>query len=350
MEHSFGRGRPFAVGVEEELLLVDAETRALAHVAADVLAAMDVPPGAADHEAFAAEIELRSPPSVSAGAATAALGDVRAAAREAGAVLMGAGLHPSAARGDVRLVAKDRYRKVGEQMRGLFRRTPECALHVHVAMPDPEAAIHAFNGLRRALPLLQGLAANSPFWFGEDSGFASARAPMVRAYPGCGIPPAFRDFAHYEELLAATAAAGGPEDYTLLWWDLRPHPRLGTVEVREMDAQSRLGDVEALAALVQALAREAVEGSPAPAEPSDALAWAAFRAARDGLDAEILHDGELLPLREAVRRTVARLDGEGLDGVERIAREGGGAARQREAYADGGMPAVLDRLVEETEV
>jgi carboxylate-amine ligase len=348
MRHAFGDTRPFTVGVEEELLLVDGATHRLAHVAEEVLAAIELPRDAADYEAFAAQIELRSPPCDGPETAVRRLREGRAAARRAGATLMGTGLHPGAARGDVRLMAKKRYRKVAEGMRGLFRRTPESALHVHVGMPDPEAAIRAFNGLRRHLPLLQGLAANSPFWFAEDSGLASARAAMVRAYPGRGIPPPFRDFAHYEELLAATAAAGGPEDYTLLWWDVRPHPRLGTVEVRELDAQSRLGDVQALAALIQALAREAAERPYSRDGPSDALAWAAFRAVRDGLDAQVPHEGELLPLREAARRTVRRLGADDLDGVERILREGGGADRQRAAHAEGGVGAVLERLVEET--
>jgi carboxylate-amine ligase len=218
-------------------------------------------------------------------------------------------------------------------------------------MPDPESAIRAFNALRLELPLLLGLAANSPWWFGRDSGMASARSAIVRAYPGRGVPPAFRSFDHYEQTLADTAAGGGPADYTLLWWDLRPHPRLGTVEVREMDAQSRLSDVEGLAALVQGLARRAVEAPAAEPVPSDALAWSAFRAARDGLDAEILHDGRLVPLREAGARVAAALRpecGEALEGLERLLAEGGGAERRRAAHRRAGTEAMLAELVEET--
>src|SRR5213079_1309159 len=112
--------------------------------------------------------------------------------------------------------------------------------------------------------------------------------------------PAFRDLDEYEEALAASAAGGGPSDYSLLWWDVRPHPRLGTVEVRELDAQSRVDDAAALAALVQGLARAAAElPAQRPPLPSAAISWSAFRAARDGLEATILHDGELLPLPEA---------------------------------------------------
>jgi len=241
-------------------------------------------------------------------------------------------------------------------MRGLIRRTPECALHVHVGLPDIETAITVFNGLRGWLPLLQGLAANSPWWFGIDSGLASARAALVRAYPGRGIPRALRDAADWEELVDTMTAAGELPDYTFLWWDLRLHPRHGTVEVRELDAQSSLDHVAALAALVRSLAYEAAQRPPRPGEPSETLAWSSFRAMRDGVDASIVDDGALRPLREVASSTVARLgpiarelgDEEALDGVSELLASGGGAGRQRRAFAGGGLRRVLELLVEET--
>jgi glutamate---cysteine ligase / carboxylate-amine ligase len=356
VEHRFGSGQPFTVGIEEELLLVDSRTHALAPVAAAVLAAMDLPATAAAHEAYAAEVELRSPPSLDAAAGAAALAALRATAGAAGATLMGTGIHPAAELGDAELVDADRYRLVEGEMRGLIRRTPECALHVHVGMPDAETAIKVFNGLRMHVPLLAGLAANSPFWFGRDSGLASARAALVRAYPGRGIPPAWRDFDDYATGVAAMCAAGGLADYTLLWWDVRPHPRLGTVELRELDAQSSLTDVMAISALVQALARDLAE-SPAVDLPStEAIAWSSFRAARDGVDARILHGGRLVPLPEVARDVVARVaphareagSEAALESVERILRGGGGAARQRAAFARDGMAGLLGQLVEWT--
>src|SRR3954452_4746949 len=226
MEHAFGRSGGFTLGIEEELLLVDAITHELAPVAEQVLPAMDVPSGVASHEAYPAELELRSPISRGVDEAVAALARARTAARAAGATLMGAGVHPDGAMGDSCLVDADRYRKVDESMRGLIRRTPECALHVHVGMPDPETAIHAYNGLPGCLSLLVPLSANSPFWFRVDSGMASARASLVRAYPGRGVPRAFHDVAEYEEVVAASVAVAGANDYTYLWWDVRPHPRL----------------------------------------------------------------------------------------------------------------------------
>jgi carboxylate-amine ligase len=356
LEHSFGSGAPFSVGIEEELLLVDPESLALAPVAERILRDLDAPAEGAAHEAYAAEIELRSPPCASAAEAADVLATRRAAARAAGATLLGVGLHPAGELFDARLVEADRYRRAEAAMRGLIRRTPECALHVHVGMPDPEAAIRAFNALRAELPLLAGLAANSPWWFARDSGFASARWALVRAYPGRGVPRPLRDLDEYAEVVAAAVAAGGLDDYTWLWWDVRLHPRLGTIEVREMDAQASLDDAAALAALVHALARAAAEEEP-PALPTEALAWSQFRAARDGLDASLIGaDGRLAPLREAARATVARvlpyareLGSEApLEGVERILEQGGGATRQRAAHERGGMRELLVWLVTET--
>src|SRR4029450_12145422 len=114
-------------------------------------------------------------------------------------------------------------------MRGLIRRTPESALHVHVGMPDPETAIRTYNGLRTHLPLLQGLSACPPWWFGADSGLASARFALVRSYPHRGVPPAFEDFEHYVRAVEAIASAGQHPDYTCVWWDVRPHPFSGPV-------------------------------------------------------------------------------------------------------------------------
>ena len=357
-EPAFGRSGGFTVGLEEELLLVDPHDRRLVPVAERVLPAMDVPTGAAAHEAYAAEIELRSPVCRRVEEAVEALAVRRDAARDAGATLMGAGVHPTARLGDAALVAGERYRRVDEEMRGLIRRTPECALHVHVGMPDAETAIRAANGLRVHLPLLQALSANSPWWFGADSGLASARFSLVRAYPGRGVPPAFRDFEDYAARVEEAMAAGGLDDYTFLWWDVRPHPRLGTVEVREMDAQAPLEDVAALAALVHALARYEAERAPGPVPPvsEEAIAWSSFRAARDRTSATILHGGALVPLELAARETVARVRAEArevgadraLEGIERILRRGGGADRQRTAHARGGLDAMLALLVDDT--
>jgi glutamate---cysteine ligase / carboxylate-amine ligase len=353
VDYAFGKGRPFTLGLEEELLLVSRPELGLVNDAERVLAEIDRSgPWEADHEAFASEVELRSLPELTPGDAAAGLGAARSAARATGATLMGVGLHPAARRGDVQLVQKERYARVEDNVRGLIRRTPECALHVHVGMPDAETAVRVFNGMREWLPLLEALAANSPWWYGQDSGLASARAAVVRAYPSRGVPRELRDIEDYEAAMAASALGGGPTDYTLIWWDVRLHPRLGTVEVRELDGQSRLEDVAALGALVQALALMEAESARDYA-PTEAIAWSAFRAARDGLDAEVLAGGRLTPVREAAQLALSAArphspQPDALYGLERILREGGGADRRRAAHSRGGMQAMLEELVAET--
>jgi carboxylate-amine ligase len=346
----FGEGRAFSVGLEEELLLVDPETFGLAHVAGEVLARAELPRKRLDHEAFLSEVEGRSEPAESVAGAIAQLAESRAAAGRAGATLMAAGLHPAAELFDVELVKSERYERVESQMRGLIKRTPECALHIHVGVPDTHAAVAAMNGVREHLPLLHGLGANSPFWFGADSGMASSRAAVIRAYPGRGIPPFLRSWDEYLAALDAIRAGGGPIDHTMVWWDARPQPRLGTIELREVDVQTDLESAAAIAALARAIVRTAVEEPPARALPEQALHWSSFRAARDGLDAEIYHEGRPLALREVAEQVLGRLDGADpeLEGVRKIVREGNGATRQRAAYESGGMPGLLRYLTEKT--
>jgi len=338
------------VGLEEELLLVDGETLQLANVAEQVLEDMTLPFERAGHEAFAAEIEVRSAPCRTAAEAAADIGEGRAAIRAAGGVPLAVGLHPDAAFGAVELVDTDRYRRVEGEMRGLIKRTPECALHAHVAMPSPEDAVNGLMGLREALPLIGALGAASPFWFGMDSGLASARSAVIRAYPGRGVPPPLRSWDEYLETLDGIRLGGGPSDHTMVWWDARLQPRLGTVELRELDVQTGLEQTAGMAALVHALARRAVEGPIAELAPAQALHWSSFRAVRDGLDAELLFRGELRPAREAARELLDELRGEddALIGVERILSEGGAPKRQRAIHAQGGMSALLRALVDET--
>jgi glutamate---cysteine ligase / carboxylate-amine ligase len=354
----FGGGPAFALGVEDELLLVDPGTHALSHTAVEVLERIVVPEaeGTAKPDTYAAEIELTTPISRTAREAAGAISSLRARVRDAGGTVIGAGIHPDGDFGDVRHFPAERYELLRRMMRGLLSRTPTGALHVHVGMPDAETAIRACNGLREHLPVLGALAANSPFWHGRDSGLASARTPLFRAYRGAEIPRAFSSYDHYAETIAATVAAGDLPDYTFLYWDVRPHPKLGTVEVRAMDAQSALWSIAGLAGLVRALARhEAEAGQARSYAPREALVEASFAAARDGLGARLPLGRALRPAREVVRaaldlaRPHARElgDEEALEEVERILTDGNGADRQRAAHARGGMAAALDLLVTE---
>jgi glutamate---cysteine ligase / carboxylate-amine ligase len=356
-------GRDFALGVEEELLTVDPTTLALTHTGVDVLSRFAVPAdaGSAHPDTYAALVELSSPACANAEEGVRRIAALRALARDADATLLGAGIHPAGAFGDVVHVDEPRYDEIHAQLRGLLRRTPTCALHVHIGMPDAATAIRVFNGLREWLPLLQALAGNSPFWHGVDSGLATARAQLFRGYPRGDIPRVFASFEDFEESVAAVVAAGDAPDYTFLWWDIRPHPNLGTVEVRAMDAQSSLATIAGLTGLIHGLARAAAEdpvgaGGTGSWSPREALMESSFRAARDGLRATLLYDGALTPVPEIARAAMARarpfareLGSDGaLEQLERVLADGAGADRQRAAFARGGMRAVLEHLAEET--
>jgi carboxylate-amine ligase len=352
MEHAFGTAA-YALGVEEELLLVAPDPpHALEQRAAELverMACAHVKP-----DVYEAIVECASSICVDAAEAGAELEHLRDGLRTAGATLAGAGLHPTAAFGDVEHVRDPRYEQIHASMRGLLERTPTCALHVHVGMPDPETAIAVCNRLRAHLPLLQALAANSPYWHGRAAGFATARAQLFRGFPRAVIPRAFAGWEDYVTAVSTWVAAGALPDYTYLWWDIRPHPRLGTVEVRAMDAQSRLGTVAGLAALVHALAAACADGH-GYVESAEALTESSFRAGRDGLGATIWWCGGLYPVPEvahdvlALARPYARdLGGaDALEEIERVLRDGNGADRMRCAHATGGMPAVLARLIAE---
>ncbi len=353
----FGSGPAFGVGVEDELLIVDEATLALAPGAVELLHRLDVPDdeGRAKPDTYAAMIELTTPVCEGGAAAAAALSAMRARVRAAGATVLGAGIHPDGRLFDAEHFPAERYQVVLELVRGLLRRTPTAAIHVHVGMPDAATAMRSFNGLRGHLPALGALAANSPMWHGRDSGLASARSVLFRGYRSAEIPRAFEHYDDYAEATAAAVTAGGLPDYTFLWWDVRPHPRLGTVEVRAMDGQSALASIAGLSALVQALARREADRD-GPWAPREELVEASFAAHRDGLDARLPLDGGLRPAREviaatlAVARPYARELGteDALDEVERIVAEGNGADRQRAARARGGMPAVLELLARES--
>jgi carboxylate-amine ligase len=356
MDHAFGTSSPFSVGVEEELLLVEPPTYALAHTSETVLAAMALDERSARHDIYAAQIELSSPPSTTVGEAVKSLAALRRALAQAGGTGIGAGLHPQSPFGEVEIVQAKRYTEMAARLGGIVRRTPDCALHVHIGMPDAETAIRVCNGLRRHLPLFEALGANSPFWHGVDSGFASARRVLRRSFPRVGIPPPFRDFDDYERAVAALVGAGELPDYTLVWWEVRPHPRFGTVELRATDSQSSLGAVAGIAALAQALARQIAENPPAEAASPHELEESSFRAGRYGLGAMLREGGSNRPARDVAREALslarphARALGasDELEEVERILREGGGADRQRMSYRSGGMRALLESLAAET--
>jgi carboxylate-amine ligase len=361
LPHYFGVQPDFHLGIEEELLIVnpvqyglEADAEALIAAASRTLA-VEPAVGRLSSEIFAAELELITPISRSVPEAGRSLYRLLHCAHAAGATLMGSGLHPAASFGDAPLCRSPRYAMVSEALQGLLR-TPPASLHVHVGMPDPETAIRVSNGLRRHLPLLHSLAANSPFWYGRDSGLASARAAVLRSYPRCGVPRFFRDWDEFSLVTRELAQAAGVDDYTYFWWEVRPHPRLGTVEVRAPDTQPCLERTLALAALIHSLARMEAEAYPHASGSRDALEEGCYQATRYGLSARLPDDeGAMRPAREMVADVLRRVApfarelacGAEIEGIRRIVREGNGADLQRAVFARRGMTGLLTWLVEQ---
>ena len=259
-------GEPWTVGVEEEVMLLDPRDWALASRVDEVLAAMPAELAErAAQETHGSVLELASRPHATVAAAVAELADLRAGLSAALAPLelraAACGTHPFALWDEVEVSPGARYRAIYDSMRELARREPTFALHVHVAVPDAESAICALRGMRVHVPLLLALSANSPFWQGRDTGLASARVPVFGTFPRVGIPRRFGSYGEYVEAVDVMLRCEAFPEPTFLWWDVRLQPKLGTIELRIMDAQTRIADNAALVALVQSAVRlEATEG------------------------------------------------------------------------------------------
>ncbi len=355
-EHRFGSGEPFSVGVEEELFLVDPITGRQVNGSAAVLERLGEVSGTVEPELHACQIELITGVHRTVRDAVGELAEMRSAVIGTGAGLLGSGTHPSADEGDSVITDRERYERI-RFLLGDAVVTPVGGLHIHVGMPDSESAIRAFNGLRRDLPLLQALAANSPFRHGRDTGLASSRELSLRGWPRSGAPRALRDFADFSELSRVLSSAADVPDYTWFWWKLRPHPRLGTVEIRALDAQASLADTAALVALVHCLARDAADGlvgvDPAP----EVLDEGMFRAARFGVGGELPDaSGGLHAVSELVGNALGRLSDRAyelgcvdeLAALPGLVNRGGGAGAQRDAYEIAGIDAVLRALLQQT--
>jgi carboxylate-amine ligase len=350
--HRFGASPPLSLGVEEELLLID-ERGELIAAAEAVLDGIAKPfAGRVSSEIFAEQIELKTGVCHDADEVHAQLGEARRAINEAGYDLLASGLHPSANPGEAKLVSKPRYEVVRRDFGDLLR-TPPCGLHVHVGAPDPETAVRLANSFRLYLPLLQALSANSPFREGADSGNASSRSSVVRSYPRFQLPRQFRDYEEFRQVADQLIAAAGVDDYTYIWWDVRPHPQLGTVEVRAVDVQTSVAGSTAIAALIQAIAAKELDRPSAPGIYREALEESYFQAASHGLEASILFDqDEPAPVHEVGRsvldsvRPYARELGSdaALEEIERILREGNGADDQRRVHGESGLAGLIEYL------
>jgi carboxylate-amine ligase len=354
-ESRFGIEPPFSLGVEEELLLVDPDNQ-LADHSARIVREANPAQGDVDRELFKAMVESRSEISANVRQAIAALREIRRELVDSGIRIMGVGAHPEASSGEADVHQTPRYSLIEDSLQGVLR-TPICGQHIHVGMPDAETAVRAYNGIRVHVPLLNALAANSPFWFGEDSGLASSRTVIFRSYPRAAMAPQFDDFEHFCRVTRQVCTAGGLEDYTHIWWDARIHPGIGTIEIRATDTQFDLRRTAALSALVHCLTRLEAERDHGDIPAREALAESSFQATRHGLEAELLNRrGELVPARDLGRECVAEAAvvagdlncGEELAYVETILEEGCGADLQRSVHRRDGMAGLLAYLVRET--
>jgi glutamate---cysteine ligase / carboxylate-amine ligase len=366
MQQAFN-GPAFTIGIEEELMILDASSLELVNAIESMLEAATV--GEIKPELMESVLEVSTDPCENTAEAGEQLRSLRnqvsriAAAK--GLAIGSAGTHPFAMWEDQRIVARPRYRDLISALRFVARQELIFGMHVHVAVDDPDKAIHVSNGMRVHMPVLLGLSANSPFWRADTTGLASTRTPIFRAFPRVGIPPTYENWADYERRIEFMIEAGVIEDYTYLWHDVRPHPNFGTVEVRVMDSQTRIEHTLGLAALVQGLIRELSvhfdEGRPLSRYPLEMLDENKWLAARHGLDGEVvdLPSSDRVATRVLTRRVIDRIrehcqdlgSAAELEAVDDLLARGNGAARQVVVYeANHDLREVMAEIVAATAV
>jgi carboxylate-amine ligase len=273
---------------------------------------------------------------------------VREIAGGAGLRVGSAGTHPFSLFERQRITARDRYRALVDQMQYVARRELIFGLHVHVAVDDPDKAIGVVNGILLDLPLLLALSASSPFWRGEPTGLASTRQPIFAAFPRSGPPPRFRDYEDYAEVIGWLEHTGCIADYTHIWWDIRPHPKLGTVEIRICDSVTRVEDAVGIAAFCQALVKYYCElyeeQGDVPSFHRILTTENKWLSVRYGLEAPIMDLAtgrrNRVAVAQLVRRRLKDLEPHAkelgsereLEGIVEILRRGNGADRQLRVY------------------
>ena len=353
----------WTVGIEEEVMLLDPEDWSLAHRIDDLLP--ELSPELADHvaaETHACTLELATRVHKTVAEACAELLSVRSALavqlRKLGLRPAVAGTHPSAPTKRTQVSGGARYQVLERGLRDLARREPTFALHVHVGVPLPELAIAAADRVRAHLPLILALSANSPFWRGRDSGMSSVRTPLFQAFPRTGIPRRFGSYPAYAAAVDLMLRADAFPEPTFLWWDVRLQPRFGTVEVRIADAQTTVGDVAAVAALIQVLVRlEATEQLAADEllDAPEVLSENRFLASRDGLGGSFIDPVACaqVPSKEVLSRAVAagRAHAKDLNCVDELAAvtelaRVSGATRQRVIAEERSLRAMVAELSE----
>ncbi len=361
-----------SLGIEWELQLVDRETRQLRSGANEILAAM-APAGGehpkAKHELLQSTIEVITGVCDTVEEAMADLAgtiaEVRVEADKLGLGLMCAGTHPMTDWATQEFSPNPRYQALLDKTQWLARQLQIFGVHVHVGVRSPEKSIPILNALTVYLPHFLALSASSPYWIGHDTGLASSRSKVFEGLPTAGLPFQLSGWPQFEEYMDTLIKTGTIDSIKEVWWDIRPHPTYGTVELRICDGLPTLEEVGMVAALAHCLVdtfdRELDKGYTLPMPKSWVMRENKWRAARYGLDAEIIHgeNNEVRPLRDALAELVRELQPaaerlgctDQLALVQEVVDHGASYQRQRAvAAASGGdLTAVVDSLLTEFE-
>lgn len=351
MAVEFNGSRGYALGVEEELHIVDASTGELVPKIEEIMSRLPEDlEEAVSYELFQSVLEIKTPPCASAAEAAGRLRELRSRvgswAAACGAALASAGTHPFSRYRDQKITDQERYRKVIRTLRWIAEREVIFGQHVHVAVPGEDEVIEAHNRLSEWAPLLLALSSNSPFWQGKDTGFESTRVKIFETFPRAGLPPAFPDYESFESYVDLMVDSGAMDDYTFCWWDVRPHARIGTIELRILDSQTSLNNAVALTALTQCLVASSLSSPPKGPYHRELAIENKWRASRLGLDAAF-YDMEKrinVPTRDLTRALVEELrpvsqdlgcEAELLNVLE-IVEGGTGSQHQRRVYEESG--------------
>ena len=372
LEHRFGQSDPYTLGVEEEYMLLHGESFDLVQHIDTVLAAIqghELEPQV-NAELMQSVLEIATPVCHTAGDVMRELtklrGYVCGVAGAQGLRVGSAGTHPFSLFERQRITANDRYRALVDQLQYVARRELIFGMHIHVAIDDPDKAIKVVGGLLPQLATLLALSASSPFWRSKATGLASSRQMVFSAFPRSGPPPRFRDYADYAEVVGQLERTGCIADYTHIWWDIRPHPRLGTIEIRICDAVTRVEDAVALAAYCQALVKQLSErheaGEQIPSYHRILTSENKWLAARYGLDAPVMDLAtgrrNRIPVAQLVRRTLREIEPHArelgsereLEGVAAILDRGNSAERQLRIFnANRDITEVAEEIAKATE-
>lgn len=360
----------YTLGVEEEYQVIDPETRALCPGAEDVLrrARRTLGEDRVVPELRASQLEVLTPVCRTLSEVRGELlrlrwGVIRAA-EEAGVRIAAASTHPFSHWQDQPITAGERYEKILDRERRMAEEQVVFGFHVHVGLSDREAAVQTMNRARLWLAPLLALSANSPFWMGEDTGYASYRTQIWGWLPTAGPPGPFSSLAEHDALVESLVATGGAMEANQIYWDMRLPQKLETVEIRVCDVCSSIDEAVMLAGLCRALVRTCHKGAeeekPYPEVRPEILRAAHWVASRYGLGADLVdvEAGHLAPAKEVIEKLLAftrRALEEHGDWKEvsvlvgDTLKRGNGAVRQCQVYERSGkLGDVVDALIEDT--